>query len=175
MQPYRIDLSAIREVTGGEMHVSDAVELPPLTVGDETFTFTRPVEFDVTLTNTSAGIVASGEVRATATTECSRCLEDFEMALTGEIQGFYVPGGRQEGIPAEQAVEPVSEGRIDLMPAILTALAVEAPFAPVHAEDCKGICPVCGVDRNVQECGCEAQRAPSPFDKLSGMFPDSEG
>lgn len=172
MESYKVDLSTIREVTGAQLHVSGSVELPPLTVGDETFTFTRPVDFDATLTNTSAGIVASGEVRATVTAVCSRCLEPFESPLTGEIEGFYVPGGRQEGIPAEQAVEPVSEGRVDLMPAILTALAVEAPFAPLHAEDCKGICPVCGADRNVEECGCEPEAVASPFDALKGLFPE---
>ena len=57
----------------------------------------------------------------------------------------------------------------------MTALVVEAPFAPVHAEDCKGICPTCGADRNVEECGCRREPQPSPFDEAQGPLPGTSG
>jgi uncharacterized protein len=172
MEHYMVELSPIAEVTGASMKVADTVDLPPLCVVDETFTFTRPVAFEVTLTNTSAGIVASGEVHATVSTECSRCLEVFEMPLDGEIEAFYVGAEHADEMPEEQQVEPFREGRVDLAPAIMSALVLEAPFAPLHAEDCKGICPTCGADRNVEECGCGREAKSSPFDVLKDMFPE---
>lgn len=169
-----VELAPILDVIGADMTVSDSVELEPLCVADETFTFTRPVTFDVTLTNTSAGVVASGMVRAMVTTQCSRCLQDFEMPLEGEVEAFYVGPAHADEMPEEQQVEPIREGRIDLAPPIMTALVLEAPFAPIHAEGCKGICPICGADRNVEECGCAAEPKPSPFDKLKDLFPDEK-
>ncbi len=38
----------------------------------------------------------------------------------------------------------------------MSALVLEAPFAPLHADDCAGICPECGADRNTEPCGCDA-------------------
>lgn len=175
MQRYMIELSPILEVVGSELQVSDSLELEPLCVADETFTFTKPVTFEVTLTNTSAGIVASGTVHADVSTVCSRCLETFEMPLDGEVEAFYMTRAHATEMPEEQQVEPIVEGsKVDLAPAIMTALVVEAPFAPIHAEDCKGICPTCGANRNVEECGCAEEPKESPFGVLKGMFPEQE-
>jgi uncharacterized protein len=169
---YRVDLAPILEVIGADMTVSDSVELEPLHVADETFTFTKPVTFEVTLTNTAAGVVASGMVHAVVSTECSRCLEHFDMPLDGEVEAFYVGPEHAAEMPEEQETEPIRDARIDLAPAIMTALVVEAPFAPVHAEDCKGICTTCGANLNVEECTCPPQREESPFNVLKGMFPE---
>ncbi len=169
MEHYTVELAPILDVIG-----SESLDLEPLCIGDERFTFTRPVTLDVTLTNTSAGVVASGQVHATISTECSRCLEQFEMPLDGEVESFYVGRAHAGEMPEEQQVEPIREGRIDLAPAIMTALVVEAPFAPVHAEDCKGICPTCGANRNVEECGCAEEAKPSPFAVLKDIFPEQK-
>ena len=85
MEPYRVDLSAILHINGGEIHVADSLPSEPLVIGDETFTFNGPVRFDVTLTNTGAGVVAAGTVKAEVTAECSRCLEPFVMPLCGVV------------------------------------------------------------------------------------------
>lgn len=175
MDHYMVELGPILDVIGSEMRVSDNVELEPLCVGDEQFTFTKPVTLEVTLTNTSAGVVGSGRVRATVSTACSRCLEVFEMPLEGDIEAFYVGPAHAAEMPEEQQVEPIREGRIDLAPAIMTALVVEAPFAPVHSEDCKGICPTCGANRNVAECGCSGEAKESPFAALKDLFPEEKG
>jgi uncharacterized metal-binding protein YceD (DUF177 family) len=51
-------------------------------------------------------------------------------------------------------------------------------MVPVHSEECKGLCPVCGEDRNVRECGCKPEGVPgreSPFAVLSKIIkPDKE-
>jgi uncharacterized protein len=55
---------------------------------------------------------------------------------------------------------------------------LEAPFAPLHDEECAGICPECGADLNQGPCGCEtAVRGPHPFAALEGLLEgtDSEG
>jgi uncharacterized protein len=174
VEHYWVELSPILDFIGADMRVADSVEFEPLKIGDETFTFTAPVTFDVTLTNTSAGIVAAGKVRGDVRTECARCLEPFEMAIVGEVEAFYVGRAHAAEMPEEQPVEPLHDTRIDLVPPLMTALVVEAPFAPVHAEDCKGICPKCGANLNLGECGCADTPAPSPFDALKGMLSDDE-
>jgi uncharacterized protein len=65
-----------------------------------------------------------------------------------------------------------------MMPSIMGALVLEAPFAPLHAEDCAGICPACGADMNTDPCECDAKPDKlNPFAALGGLLdnePDAE-
>ena len=45
-----------------------------------------------------------------------------------------------------------------MTPYIREAVLLELPYAPVCREDCKGLCPVCGVDRNRESCSCNTER-----------------
>lgn len=173
-----VNLKRILHDLGEDIVAQGEIEMETLTVGDVSFRFAHPACYSVTFTNTGGGIVASGVIEGTAITECSRCLSDFELPMHGEVESFYVTPDKVESLPAEQEFELVQDEKVDLAPALLAALAVEAPFAPLHAEDCAGICPLCGCDRNVETCDCKEAPAGSPFDVLKGMFgetPDEGG
>jgi uncharacterized protein len=42
--------------------------------------------------------------------------------------------------------------KLELSEAAREALLLEVPMAPRCREDCRGLCPVCGADRNVEPC-----------------------
>jgi uncharacterized protein len=44
-------------------------------------------------------------------------------------------------------------------------------MVPVHNPECKGLCPVCGTDLNVADCGCknDLAQALSPFAELKKL------
>jgi uncharacterized protein len=116
----------------------------------------RPVDVTVEVTNAGAGIVATGTVTAVVDATCARCLCQFPLTIAADIEGFYVEPGHDIDLPEEQEVEFVTrEGRIDLAPALHAALVLEAPFAPIHEDECAGICPTCGIDLNTGTCSCE--------------------
>jgi uncharacterized protein len=167
---YPVDIRSVVEALGNVRVVSDTLVLGDVVLGDRSFSFPSPASFDVTLVNSGAGIVASGTVRAMASTSCVRCLADFVVAVTGDVEGFYVRRGHEDGIPAEQDVEFIDDERIDLGPALVQAIVVDLPFAPLHSDDCAGICPICGVDRNVDACACEPEDVTSPFAGLKGLL-----
>jgi uncharacterized protein len=160
-------LSSSREVCG-------AVEVPDVGLGEQVFHFEGPVEFCVTLTNVGAGIVAEGTATAEARTSCARCLCEMTLTVATDVDGFYVLPGHDTEIPEEQEYELVADNMtVDLEPAVAQSLLVDLPFAPVHDEDCKGICPVCGVDRNLVDCDCDLPVPPSPFEALKNLdLPD---
>jgi uncharacterized protein len=51
-------------------------------------------------------------------------------------------------------------------------------MVPVHSEDCKGLCPVCGADRNEKACSCAVATMPekeNPFAALKKIIkPEKE-
>jgi uncharacterized protein len=48
-------------------------------------------------------------------------------------------------------------------------VALELPLKVVCSEACRGICPVCGKNRNLEECSCVAGGAPGPFEILKNL------
>lgn len=170
MHPYRVDVSSILDVVGGYVDVSDGYPLAELVVGEERFELVEPAHFDVTISNAGEGLVATGRVSALVKAVCSRCLRDFETTIEGEIEGFYVRPG--DHAPEEEEAGAVDRNEaIDIAPALVAALTVEAPFAPLHDEACKGLCPVCGADLNETSCNCADKPDEShPFAALRDLL-----
>ena len=172
MDTYRVDVKSILDDLGGTIEVSDTLAMSDLDVGDEHFAMREPVRFDITVTNAGTGIVAMGTVTAEVTATCARCLIEFPLAIEGTVDGYYVEPGNTENIPEEQEVDKIdSEGYVDLLPEIMEALVLEAPFAPLHDEECAGICPECGADLNTDPCDCDSAIDPAnPFASLGTLL-----
>jgi len=171
MDVYRVDVSDILDDLGASVEASDDLSLDPIEVGAERFVPTEAPHFDVTVTNTGTALVAMGTIIAPVTATCARCLCEFPTVIEADVEGFYIRRGDEESVPEEQEVEYVGDDEmVDLMPALHAALVLEAPFAPVHDEECKGLCPDCGADLNEGPCGCERQNEPhGPFAALRDL------
>jgi uncharacterized protein len=173
--PYKVEIRSLLESLSASRDVSGSFVAPDVELGQQTYSFDGPVSFNVHLTNAGAGIVLSGEARARVVTPCVRCLIDFTTDVVAEVEGFYVRPGHETEFPEEQEIEFIADdSTIDLEPAVTQSIVVELPFAPVHDAACKGICPVCGADRNVAECGCAKEPAPSAFDSLRDLDLEEE-
>jgi ribosomal protein L32 len=57
---------------------------------------------------------------------------------------------------SEDDLYPIVDDTIDLGPMVRDAIVLELPMAPLCRDDCRGLCPQCGADRNESECGCVA-------------------
>ncbi|MCF6191888.1 MAG: DUF177 domain-containing protein [Candidatus Hydrothermae bacterium] len=96
--------------------------------------------------------------RTTVRLQCSRCLETFTREVRGE-ETYVIRRGR-ERLAREQALREEDihtlftvEDEVDLTPLVREPLLLEIPVRPLCREDCRGLCPVCGVNRNVEDCG----------------------
>ncbi|MCY0886674.1 MAG: DUF177 domain-containing protein [Firmicutes bacterium] len=128
---------------------------------------------DVLVRNTGAALVV--EITGTAEVEatCSRCLKPFRLTVPfSAVEEFREePGPPDEwlGYSRYQADE------LDLDDVIADAVALAMPMAPVCRPDCRGLCPVCGADRNEIECGCVPEADPR-WEALRGLtFEGREG
>lgn len=116
-------------------------------------------------------VVLVARVTSTFATPCSRCLESFLVPVMAEVETRFVPPEQFAVVTAETAatdgaVEPegddealgVAEYRdekIDLAEVVREQLYLALPMKPLCAEDCKGLCPECGVNRNRETCACQ--------------------
>jgi DUF177 domain-containing protein len=107
-----------------------------------------PVRAELLLESIVEGIVVSGRVTGVFHLRCARCLkesdEPFELGLTE----LFVTSPDEDA--EDYPLDP--EGFIEPEQMLRDAVGVELPFSPLHAPDCRGLCPVCGGDRNLGEC-----------------------
>lgn len=149
-------------------------------------TATTPFKATVTFKAEGAGIFhVNGTVEATTELECSRCLKRFSFPVKEAAMDFeLVP----EGSLGQAAEHELGRGELDtefycgdeIEPKefIREQLLLGIPMVPVHSEHCKGLCPVCGADRNETNCGCRIEATEggtSPFAVLKKIIkPEKE-
>jgi uncharacterized protein len=174
MQPYPVSVAEILGEHGASVRLEGDVDLGSFSVGNEPFEGIAPFHFVLDLTNTGSGVVAMGEVAGEIKASCARCLCDFPLLVTGEVEGFYVEERYADEIPEQSDAEPVAtDGTVDIAPALMAAITVEIPFAPLHDPDCEGLCASCGADLNEGPCDChDAAAASNPFAALKKLLPN---
>lgn len=103
--------------------------------------------------------------------ECRRCLAPAHGITVVEVDERYRPSGSGHvaGARDEGDVIAVDGDQIDLVPTIRETIMIELPVAPLCSADCAGICPVCGVDRNVSTCDCDVDVRDERWAALDGL------
>jgi uncharacterized protein len=110
---------------------------------------------ELTATHTNPGAYLEGGADARVEVECSRCLRIFETPVHADFAEQYyqtigVVNGEALAEPPRDAKTIGSDFKIDLTPLLREELILATPLAPIHAPDCKGLCPVCGRDLNAE-------------------------
>lgn len=147
--------------------------MPSLDIGPDTYTFKEPPAWSVEVTNTGEALLVMGTVEADAVVPCARCLEDVNINLVGDIEGYFLidpEGDADEDMPEDEILVLPDNHVIDLDPLIGAALIVAAPVVPLCREDCKGLCPVCGANLNEGDCGCSKPDDVAEFDEAANPF-----
>ncbi len=127
----------------------------------------------------------TGTVSAEAELECSRCLRRFHFPVRNAAMEFDLVPELRGNTPAEHELgrgeletEFYRGDEIEPKDFIREQILLALPMVPVHRPDCKGLCPVCGTDRNERECGCkrdEPAEKENPFAVLKKIIkPEKE-
>jgi uncharacterized protein len=144
---------AVKEVVG-EHPVS-------LRLGDVTVRGPMQVTGDVR--GTVDGVIAKFAARAPAHFVCVRCLTEWSGEVTTEGTQHFTWVPDEDGYAIE-------DHQIDLSGPATDELALSIPAVPLCREDCKGLCPICGTDLNVDPCDGHGEESDSPFAVLKDLF-----
>lgn len=116
-----------------------------------------------------------GHISGALDATCDRCLEQLEIPVELDFDLPYRP---MQDIAREEEVE-VGEDElkvgffsgegVNLADVVREQVFLSLPMKVVCRPDCRGLCPVCGVNRNARECGCSSQHEGSPFAFLKKM------
>jgi DUF177 domain-containing protein len=109
-----------------------------------------------------------GEVSARLGLQCGRCLEPFVFPVAQELDLFYLPH-RNDRDEEEDEVELKDhdmvvayyrDERLDLGEMLREQFFLSLPMKRLCREDCRGLCPSCGANRNSAPCACPPEADP---------------
>jgi len=111
-------------------------------------------------------VAVSGGFGATARLQCSRCLEALVTRVEPVVDLTLVPQPRGRQGEVELSADDLEldfyEGDIlDVEGLLRSETDLALPMKPLCRVDCRGLCPICGGNRNVTDCRCET-RGPDP-------------
>lgn len=114
--------------------------------------------------------VIEGTLRFSIQSPCSRCLKPVEENLTVPFLERFA--SRPEAVPNDDQdeVHLIAEDHIKLDSYIEEAVWLALPVASVCSEDCKGLCPECGVNLNDGNCGCNKDKIDPRLAGLAQFF-----
>lgn len=107
------------------------------------------VSGEVTLTKLEESVLASIAAQAHVTTSCDRCLSPAQRQLDLNIQEEYYTSPQSD--PDKL---PVIDHTIDLTPSLAGEISVNLPVSVICTDQCRGLCPACGTNRNTNTCDC---------------------
>jgi uncharacterized protein len=91
---------------------------------------------------------------------CARCLETVEIPLSRSFDLLYRPLESERGADevaiheADTEIGFYSGDGMELEDSLREQVLLAVPIKALCQVDCKGLCPVCGANRNQQACGC---------------------
>lgn len=135
----------------GEEFSFEATEsIEPQQYSGRMLQFETPVKVKGTYTFDGKAFSVTGEVTVSVLSTCARCNDPFMEEIKFSFEERFV---RQVFEDDEESYR-YSGDTISLNEVIMDNLFLQLPLVSVCKEDCQGLCPVCGVNRNVEQCSC---------------------
>lgn len=111
--------------------------------------------------NEDNNVIVKGKISQMIKAICDRCLEPFDYELNTEID---------ESISFEDNNVVIDHKYIDVDEILRSSLILDIPMKLLCSEECKGLCPVCGINLNKYKCDCQIDDIDPRLEKLKKFF-----
>jgi len=122
-----------------------------------------------------ADIRLAGRYEGRFQVPCARCLEAVEVPLSGEFDLIFRPAGvdadlGERAISAEETeIGYYQEDSLLLEDVLREQVLLSLPARTLCKDDCKGLCPRCGKNRNLEACNCDEGPSDPRWEALQGL------
>ena len=142
---------------------------------EEEFRLGAPVDLDVEIHKDATKVRVTGRVVTALQLVCSRCLEPFDIPVDAAFDAMFLPvatnagGDEQEVADEDLGVSFYKDETLDLGELMREQFYLVLPMKPLCRPDCKGLCPVCGINRNRETCTCQTEWTDPRLDALKRL------
>jgi uncharacterized protein len=157
----RIELDKLEGSSAKFEHTYEAEEL---VLDDEHVRLIEPPQVTARINRSGHEVRLKGRIATRAEIDCDRCLKQVSLPVEAPFDVTYVPAEdyAETDVAAElqaedMAVSVYEDNAIDVDDLVREQVLLALPTRALCLEDCKGLCPVCGANRNENPCECETQ------------------
>lgn len=153
----RIQLEQIRD---RPLHWQETIELLPETIGESKITAPAAGDVNGQIAVVEDGFLLTLAVAAELTLRCDHCLDEFQSSVESELESLVLvepepeTTGEVELDERELGVLRLDEPELDTEPLVVGQVQLAVPMSARCRDDCAGLCPQCGVNRNHEKCDC---------------------
>lgn len=163
----KINIAQLRQAIGARQSFTFHSRADIIAGDEKNFWLHGPVEISGEAVNNGRFIVVAGTIAATARLTCTRCLADFTRPVAVPFSETFSDEGDS---PPEDAIA-FSGDELDLVEPVREALVMAEPLKALCREDCQGLCPVCGTNRNENPCACDTAVLDPRLAALAKLLP----
>ena len=146
---HKVDVGGLLAGNRQRLVVDDRVSLAPF----EGVEFPEPAAVHLELHGSDSMLEIEGSVDARLRSVCARCLGEIDSRMHVQVdEQVESRSGLQNGPFGESNV--LSGDRLDVADLATQLVCSAIPIGLLCKEDCKGICPRCGENRNLKSCEC---------------------
>ncbi|HZY96382.1 MAG TPA: DUF177 domain-containing protein [Candidatus Cybelea sp.] len=146
---HRVDISGLLAGSRQLMRVADEVPIEPF----EGIVFPEPARVELELRQADRMLAVQGSVDARVHGQCDACLDDVDMQIHVDLDERFDPTHGREVEPFGESNVLAGE-RLDVADLAQQSIVTTLPMGLRCRADCKGLCAVCGANRNTGECTC---------------------
>lgn len=133
--------------------------------------FINNIEVRCIVQKSDTNIFVKSHVKTLAQFVCDKCLVEFKRFLEDEFTTIYTLDREAYDLEDENVVLIYPNTKeIDLKYGIRDSLLLSKPIKVVCSEECKGLCPTCGVNLNEEMCQCMHESIDSRWQELKKLM-----
>jgi uncharacterized protein len=161
-----LDLTRLFEEEGEEIRFQQEVDLSGVELAG-VYPVSGPVQVEGIARNVAGVVTVSYAARYSLEIPCDRCLTPVRSEK--ELRSEQVAVRKVHGEESDELLL-LPDGLLDLDEAVYADVVLALPAKTLCSEDCRGLCPVCGVNRNRQNCGCRIENGRNRLDSLRELL-----
>jgi uncharacterized protein len=162
----KVDISSILKYEGASTQFSVAVPSEQIMSSTSQIQFINDIDIYGEINHISGIIKVTGHIDTEYVTKCDRCLKEFEKKIQIQIQENFISSDKL----TDQFAYLYQGFILDLEQLTRDAVVLEIPSKQLCNEECKGLCPDCGMNWNLSSCQCNQSTIDGKFDKLKVLF-----
>ncbi|MCI8699459.1 MAG: DUF177 domain-containing protein [Oscillospiraceae bacterium] len=166
----RLDLKPLAQQPGGALPFAFQMDLSEVEwYGGKPFA--QPVRVEGQVRNRAGALELKARLDTVLSLTCDRCAKPFQREKTvdhGTLLAFELANGESDDI-----VELDRDGGLELDELMREVFLLEMDTKNLCSQDCRGLCPGCGADLNVETCRCKREIDPR-WAKLSQLLEPEE-
>jgi uncharacterized protein len=179
----KYDLSEIMRNPG----MSKRYEVKERPFVEDDVKYVSPVIGRFTVTNGGSALVIRGNISTLVELECGRCLSEMHFPVDAEITEEFSLSDAEAAVSArDMNLTVVQDDENEVPPGLFEdhvmnfavlirqAAILEIPLSPLCQEECRGLCPSCGKNRNENSCQCDALTTSKPLSRLADLIRQKE-